>query len=215
MNQPSPQAFRLSDAVSHVDQANTIFNYVLFALQAFLSTGDPTWDHRLAASANVSQLVHGDPTADSETIVLASREIAFRRLPRLLCAELVTAVETCFQDLCEIHVRAAQPNATDEEVSRAVNRMNAGGPIQYLPRLAQALGLPPLETVDWDWFKELVATRNVLVHLPEPIADARYVANAGPQARGVVGQSVDVDNGYLLRRYNEASGSLMALLRFV
>lgn len=204
---------RISEALDHLDQANTIYNFVFFTLSGFHGTGDPTWDHRLAASVNVSDLLGATPELDSDTIANASEAIIMNRLPRLLCVSLVSAIETCLQDITEIHVRQTNPNDTERDITRAVRRLNAGGPRQYLPKLAAKLDIPLLGTPDWDWFTELVATRNILVHAANPIADHRYVANAGPAARAAIGDSVDVDNSYLVERYSLAKVALLNILK--
>ncbi len=204
---------RVSEAIDHLDQANAIFNYVLFALGDFKGIGDPKWDHRLAAAANVANLLRGYSGDESENIARASREIVTRRLPRLLCIALVSAIETCFQALTEMTVRELRPKAPDDEVMKEARKVNAGGPLQYLPRLAELLGLPTLVGPEWVWFPELVATRNVLVHASEPMADKTYVRSAGPSVRAKEGQPLKVDNTYLIENYVQAKGAFLALLR--
>ncbi len=207
------QQLRISEAVDHLDQANAIFNYVLFALNSFGGVGDPAWNHRLAAVANMGRLLEGYAETDTENITRASREIALRRLPRLLCIALVSAIETCFQDLTEIQVRELHPSVSNAEIEDEIRIANSGGPIQYLPRLGKLLKRPSLAGPDWHWFLELVATRNVLVHASQPVADKRYVKNAGPLVRAKEGQPLKVDNTYLLEEYLQAKASLMDMLR--
>ena len=99
---------RLSEAMDHLDQANTIFNYVLFALSEFEGVDDPKWDYRLKASVNVSGLLERLPESTRDVIREASHEIAFRRLPRLLTVALVSAVETCLEDVARIRLTELQ-----------------------------------------------------------------------------------------------------------
>jgi hypothetical protein len=92
-------ALRISEAMDALDQANTIFNYVFFALSGFGGVGDPKWDYKFAAMINVSRLIEPIPDTTEDTIIAASREIALRRLPRLLCISLVSSVEICLEDI--------------------------------------------------------------------------------------------------------------------
>ena len=64
-------------------------------------------------------------------------------------------------------------------------------------------------------FVELNATRNVLVHRAEPIADERYLRSAGPHARAKVGKRLDVDNKYLVPRHGLMSALMLNLIQVV
>jgi hypothetical protein len=74
------------------------------------------------------------------------------------------------------------------------------------------LELPMLTESGWEWFKELVATRNILIHKTELVADERYVKNAGPSARAGVGQRLEVDSNYMLRQYAQAKYALLTII---
>jgi hypothetical protein len=47
---------RISLALDHLDQANTVFNFVPFSLSGFRGTGDPRWDHNLPVLVNASDI---------------------------------------------------------------------------------------------------------------------------------------------------------------
>ncbi len=205
-------ALRISQGLDTLDQANAIFNFVLFSLQSFISTGDRAWDHRLAASVNVSRLVDHYFDMDSDTIVAASREVALHRLPQLLCISLVSAMESCLKDMAELLVRTRDSAVSEQEMSKNPAKLMLGGPADYLARLADEFGIPSLIDGSWDDFHELVATRNVIVHSAKPVADDRYVRNAGNRARSKSGESLEVNNSYLVGQYVVAKGLLYSLL---
>lgn len=93
-NRTEDLVLRISEAMDHLDQANTIFSFVFFALGEFSGTGDQKWDHKLTAMVNVSNIATEPWELDSEAISVASREIVLHRLPRLLVVALVSAIET-------------------------------------------------------------------------------------------------------------------------
>jgi hypothetical protein len=205
-------ALRISEALDHLDRANAIYSFIFTTLSGFKGTGDFRWDHQLAASVNVANFIGGLPESDEETISLASREIVKKWIPRLLCIALVSAIETCFKDITESLLRMQQQHKSDEEIRKEVGKINRGGPSDYLPRLARVLGLPILTEPAWDWFKELVATRNVLIHKAELTADKQYVDTAGPLARVGIGQPLAVDSGYMLGQHAEAKYALLTII---
>jgi len=206
---------RISEAKDHLDQANTIFNFVFLTLNGFTGFDDAKWDYKLEAMVNVSNILRGSTwETREEAIAKTSEEIALRRLPALLVVSLVSAVETCLEDLVEISLRYTVPElSVDERAKRADDAMK-GGPKKYLPKVAEALGIA-IAREKWTWFEELVATRNVLVHESEPVADERYVRQAGPDARVAAGEPVAVDNSYLTTRYALAGVSLLELIHQV
>jgi hypothetical protein len=204
---------RVSEGLDELDQANAVFNFVLFSLQHFVGTGDPAWDHRLAASVNVARLLDQLSETESDTILAASREVALHRLPRLLSIAMVSVVETCLKDLSEILIRLDAPPIMDDELATRVAKLHRGGPADYLPRLVTEFGLSSLAVKKWEDFQELAATRNILVHSSQPIADERYVRNAGPAGRAAVGGSLEVDNAYFVSRYIAAKGGFYSLLQ--
>lgn len=206
---------RISEAMDHLDQSNTIFNFVLFTLSGFEGFGDPKLDHQLEAMVNVSRLLERMPDTTREIIGTASREIALKRLPRLLCIALVSAVETCVEDVTRQQLRALDPQKSEEELERETRRLMRGGPMDYLPLLAERFTIPFFNDSQWDNFFELAATRNILVHRAEPIADERYVRNAGPAVRASVGEELDVDNSYLTTRYAVAKVLMLNLIQVV
>src|SRR5204862_732397 len=164
-NERDQLALRISEAMDHLDRANAIFNYVLFSLSGFSGTDDPRLDYKFVAMANLSRIVDVDlDDLNSDTIIAASREIAFRRLPQLLCISLVSAIETCLEDIATIRLKALDLGKTDTQVARDAQHLMSGGPLQYLPRLASKLQMSYFLDRDWNEFTELVATRNVLVH---------------------------------------------------
>jgi uncharacterized protein YutE (UPF0331/DUF86 family) len=209
---------RLSEALEQLDQANTIFNYVFLVLSGFEGFGDWKWDHRLEALVTASNLLGPVPDRDyeeSRIIANASREIALRRLPCLLCIALVSAAETALEDLAVIQLRQAQPNMEEDAVQRKAHRLMGGGPSKYLANLADALKLPFLQHEAWEDFHELVATRNVLVHRAHSVADASYVGQAGEKARVKEGETLEVDNAYLTRIYAFMKVLMIDLLQVV
>lgn len=211
-----PGQIRLSQALEQLDQVNTIFNYIFLVLSGFEGFGDGAWDHRLEALVNVSNLLGPIPDRDNEegrVIARASQEIAVRRLPRLLCVALVSAIETALEDLAAIRLKEADPAACQESIESRAQKLMQGGPDKYLAKIAKAVDLPFLMHEAWDDFRELVATRNVLVHRSEPIADARYVRQAGPKARVSEGGALEVDNAYLTHAYVFMKVLVMDLLQ--
>jgi hypothetical protein len=124
-------ALRISEALDHLDRANTIFSFVFTTLSGFRGTGDFKLDHQLAAMANVANFLGYLPESDGETVSLASREIVWKWLPRLLCTALVSAIETCFEDLTESRLRAVQWDKSDEEIRKEAGKINSGGPSDY------------------------------------------------------------------------------------
>ena len=204
---------RVSEGLDELDQANAVFNFVLFSLQHFVGTGDSAWDHRLAASVNVARLLDHLPETESDTILAASREVAFYRLPRLLCIAMVSVVETCLKDLSEILIRFDAPTIADDDVATRVGKLHRGGPAEYLQRLGAEFSLSSLAEDEWADFRELAATRNILVHSSQPVADDRYVRNAGVTARAKAGDPLEVDNAYFVSQYIAAKGSFYGLLQ--
>ena len=154
------RSLRISEALDHLDQAHTIFNFVLFSLGRFGGTGDPAWDHRLAAIVNVSNLLGSLPETDIETVVTASEEIVMRRLPRLLCIALVSAIETCLEEITELELRASSKDLPESQISKEVRKLNAGGPLQYLPKLSKTLNIPELAGSDDSVEKLLIFGKN-------------------------------------------------------
>ena len=215
VNSSDDLTLRISEGMDHLDQANTIFNYVFFALSGFEGFDDPKWDYRLEAMVNVSRLLENMPETRREIIGAASREIASKRLPRLLCIALVSAVETCLEDIARMSLRRIDPARREEELERQVRRLVGGGPSDYLPRLAERLDIPFFADEQWDAFVELVATRNVLVHRSEPVADERYVRNAGTRARASAGELLEVDNSYLTPCYALTKVLLLNLIQAI
>lgn len=182
-------ALRISEAMDHLDQANTIFNYVMFSISGVTGVGDPEWDYKFVAMTNVSRIIDVDPDDLTENVIhAASREIALVRLPRLLCISLVSSLETCLEDISVSKLKSLIPKLTETQLIKEVRSLTRGGPLQYLPRLAQKLQIDYFSDSDWNEFIELVATRNVLVHQAHPSADEQYVRNAGPSARASIGK---------------------------
>ncbi|MFC1462719.1 hypothetical protein ACFLQU_03850 [Verrucomicrobiota bacterium] len=162
-------------------------------------------------SRTSSKVRHGK---QEEAITKTSEEIVLRRLPALLVVSLVSAVETCLEDLVEINLRFTAPGLSQDEREKRAGKAVRGGPTKYLPKVAEELGIS-ISPDKWTWFEELVATRNVLVHQTTPVADEAYVRQAGPEARARVGEPVAVDNSYLVMRYALAGVRLLELIHLV
>ncbi|WP_406694355.1 hypothetical protein V5E97_25095 [Singulisphaera sp. Ch08] len=198
---------RISLALDHLDQANTIFNFVAFAFMTFRGTGDPRWDHKLAALVNVSdiadpiELMDRDSEFDDGIITVAAREIALRRLPRLLSIALVSSVETALEDIAAICIRRDNPAKIEEQVAKESKKAIAGPASKYVPALASITGLSSFGDADWEDFFELVAARNVLVHETAPVASARYLASAGSAARVTEGETLPITITYLTEKH--------------
>ena len=206
-------AVRISEAIDHLDRSNTIFNFVVFALSSFGPIDDLDQNWRLEAMVNLSRILQPLPETTEEIITHASREIALRQLPRLLCIELVSTIETCLEDIARARICQTEPDSSSSIVEKKLSKLMRGGPFDYLPRLKQLFQADFFQDPDWNYFAELVATRNILVHRSEPIADARYVANAGPAARAAVGDALRVDNKYFTQMHAVASLLMLNLLR--
>jgi len=198
---------RISLALDHLDQANTIFNFVTFAFMSFRGTGDPRWDHKLAALVNVSdiadpiELMKREIDLDDGIIAVAAREIALRRLPRLLSISLVSSVETALEDIAAICIRRDDPAKTEDQVAKEAKKAIMGPASKYIPALATLTGLNSFGDADWEEFFELVAARNVLVHDTDPIASARYLAATGSAARVKEGETLPITNSYLTEKH--------------
>ena len=68
-------------------------------------------------------------------------------------------------------------------------------PADYLKSLAE-LGLTFVAGSDWQELREIVATRNVLVHRSQLVADEGYLYQAGNIARAPLGAPLIVDSSY-------------------
>jgi len=165
------------------------------------------------ATANVARLLENLPETESDTILAASREVALHRLPRLLCITIVSVVETCLKDLSEIFIQLNKADVIDDEIATRVAKLFKGGPADYLPRLGREFGLSTLDAIGWSSFIELAATRNILVHSSQPVADQRYVRNAGAEARAGAGEHLEVDNAYFVLQYVAAKAKFFELLQ--
>jgi len=119
----------------------------------------------------------------------------------LLCIALVSVVETAIADLARIILGQLDSAADEDAIQKKARKLLEGGPSKYLPKLAETLNMPFLNHEAWGEFRELVATRNVLVHRSDSTADAGYVRQAGSNARVVEGGALDVDNAYLTQMY--------------
>ncbi len=205
-------ALRISEGIDYLDQVNAIYNFAFFGLGSFIGTGDPEWDHRLAATVNVANLLGHYYEEDQETISKATEKIVKNLLPRLLCVALVSAIETCLEDIVELKLRSKTHSADDNEINKKASGLMKGGPAQYLPQISDLFHIDLFKDKSWNYFNELVATRNIIVHKGLPVADKGYVKNAGPFKRASLGKSVDVDNIYLVRRYSVMKNCLFQLL---
>ena len=105
-----------------------------------------------------------------------------------------------------------RPGAAREELSAEVDRIMRNRPAVYLADLADLLDMPFFLDADWLEFAELVATRNVLVHRTDPVADDMYARQAGTLARAAVGDALGVDDQYLLHAYAITTDLGMRLL---
>ena len=163
---------------------------------------------------NVSNIATEPWELDSEAISVASREIVLHRLPRLLVVALVSAIETCFEDLVAINLAYAAPKTPEPDRLKRASKVMRGGPQDYLPEVERELGVSMFQR-QWEWLPELVATRNIIVHEAQPIADDRYVRNAGTAARAKEGEALVVDNSYLTCCYALAKAAMLYLIRIV
>jgi len=213
MNLSEEITLRISEALDHVDQANAIYNFALFGLSGFKGTGDPKWDHKFAAMVNVANLIDGYPEEDEQTITKASDKIVKNKLPRLLCISLVSAIETCLEDIVALKFQSTDSGTSEYEINKKTRKLTAGGPIQYLPKISNLFGIDFFKDQQWNDFIELVATRNIIIHKGQPIADDRYIKNAGPLKRASVGESIDIDNKYLVKQYIVMKNCLLQLLQ--
>jgi hypothetical protein len=176
-------------------------------MSGFRGTGDPRWDHKLAALVNVSDIA--DPVEltgrgselDDGIIAVAANEIVMRRLPRLLCVSLVSTVETALEDIAAVCIRRDHPGKSEEQIAKEAKNAIKGPATNYVPALATLTGLGMFDDPTWSSFFELVAARNVLVHETAPIADARYVFAVGSAARAAESQPLPIDNSYLSENY--------------
>lgn len=189
---------RASEAIYAVDQANTIYGLVFVIFSEFGGFQNEKWYWKLQAQIRVSGLVDA-LDSDDDLLGTAFEEVSFRRLPRLLCISLVSSVEACLEDIAAIEI-AARRKLPREEAEKEADKLMRGGPQDYLPRLS-ALGLVFVGEPRWQELREIVATRNILVHRGELVADERYVRQAGDLARVTSGGVIEVDNSYLIQSY--------------
>lgn len=213
MNLHEEITLRISEGIDYLDQVNAVYNFAFFGLGSFAGTGDPEWDHRLAASVNVANLLGHHYDENQETISRASEKIVKNMLPRLLCVALVSAIETCLEDIIALKLRSTNHNADESEINKETSKLTSGGPVQYLPKISALFNIDSFKDENWDFFIELVATRNVIVHKSLPIADKGYIKNAGPLKRSSLGKSIDVNNTYLVKRYSLMKYCLFQLLQ--
>lgn len=189
---------RANRAINQVEHVGTILEFTQSVFGHFQGFEEDDAYYHLQALVNRTGLVVLNDS-DTDSIGTAIRVIANRRLPEILCVPLVTALETCLQDIAEIEIRARH-SVSQEAAERKAYSLMRGGPRDYLGRLRDLLDLHFLCEDDWQSTRELVATRNVVVHSYPPRADARYVRQAGPFARFQVGEDVEVDAEYLVEQ---------------
>lgn len=198
---------RVNRAISQVERAQAVLEFTNSVFGHFRGFEDEDAYYHLQALVNRTGLIALNDS-DTDSVGTAIRLIANRRLPELLCVSLVSAFETCLQDIAEVEIRARHSVRQEAAERKAYNLMR-GGPQNYLGRLRDLLDLRFLCEDDWQSTRELVATRNIVVHSYPLKADAGYVRQAGPFARFQVGENVEVDAKYLI----EQNGKLRFLLQ--
>lgn len=210
---------RLSTAREQCDQMNTIFAYIRLILPSFPGFDDDDQNRRLRAMVNVANLLGPIPDTvfldQPKVIQAASEEIALRRLPRLLCITLVSVVETALKDFSIIVLRDLHANLRPHEERKRLSKIFYGGPEDYLPKLASEFQFPYFLDEDWDDFRELTATRNILVHKSDLIVHDRYLRQAGPKARAKIGEALEVDDAYFTASWCHTSACISNVLSII
>lgn len=186
---------RASEALFAVNQANTIYSLIFVVLAEFPGFESEKWFFKLAAQIRFSAFVDSNEAPDA-MIGAAFREVADHRLPSLLSISLVSIVEACLEDIAAVEL-AVRRGLTTEQAASEARKLMRGGPADYLARL-EKLGLTFVSGSDWQEFREIVATRNILVHRSELVADEGYVRQAGEFARVPLGAPLIVDNSYFI-----------------
>jgi hypothetical protein len=176
-----------------VNQANTIYGLVFIVLAEFPGFQSEKWFFKLAAQIRASDFVPWNES-DPALISAAFREVADNRLPRLLCISLVSVFEACLEDVTAIELAARRSLAVEEAASQARKLMRKAV-ADYLVDLDQ-LGLTFVTGTKWHALQEIVATRNVLVHRSQLVADATYVRQAGDGARAALGEPLEIGSSY-------------------
>jgi len=186
--------------MDQLDQANTIYSYVLLVFQAFQGFSGPEgakWRHRLETMASVSQLVAWDSDG-APSFERIGEDITLRRLPRLLCIAVASTVEAALEDVAIVVLSDLLRESSPDEIERKAKNIMRSGVATYLRDLATQLQQPYFLNNGWLDFQELVATRNLLVHKPKLIADAHYLKQAGPRARAQVSEALSMDDAYMM-----------------
>ncbi len=200
---------RASEALFAVNQANTIYGLVYVVLAEFPGFETDKWFFKLASQIQFSGLVESN--ADPGLMIGAAlREVAGHRLPRLLCVSMVSIVEACLEDIAAIEL-AAHRGLSEEQANNEARRLMRGGPSDYLPKLAD-LGLTFAAGSTWQELREIVATRNVLVHRSQLVADDAYQRQAADLARVPCGTPLVVDNDYFIQSMIAIRGMLYEVL---
>lgn len=198
---------RVHRAVAQLERAQAILEFTHSVFGHFRGfENDDAYYHLQALVNRTGLIVLNDP--DTDSIGTAIRAVANRWLPELLCVSLVTAFETCLQDLAQIEIRVRN-GVSKEMAGREAYSLMRGGPQNYLARLRVLLDLGFLGSDDWLSTRELVATRNIIVHSFPAKADTQYVRQAGRFARFLLGEKVEVDARYVV----EQTSNLMFLLQ--
>jgi hypothetical protein len=186
---------RASEALFAVNQANTIYSLIFIILAEFPGFESEKWLFKLAGQIRASDFVPPNDAPDA-MLEAAFQEVASNRLPRLLCISIVSIIEAFLEDVAVVEI-AARRGLPPEEATREANKLMRGAPATYLANL-EGLGLAFVSGADWQELREIVATRNVLVHRGEFVADETYVKHAGDLARARAGEPLVVDSSYFI-----------------
>ncbi|HEV7509119.1 MAG TPA: hypothetical protein VGS07_29860 [Thermoanaerobaculia bacterium] len=184
---------RTSEALYAVNQANTVYGLVFIVLAEFPGFESEKWFFKLAAQIRSSDFVSQNEAPDT-MIEAAFREVADNRLPRLLCISLISIIEACLEDIAVIEL-AARRGLPSEEAAKEAKKIMRKSPAAYLESLNE-LGLTFVAGPHWQELREIVATRNVLVHRSQLVADEGYIKQAGNLARAPLGAPLVVDSSY-------------------